>query len=367
MSTSGLRLGVLVPARDEASVLARKLRNLARVDWPAGVRHRVIVVDDGSTDGTGACFTALAHALRRARPEVDWALVPGPGSGKARAIRAGLAALGHDGNGPVDLVVLTDADVVLETESLVAFAEAFEEAGGADPPLLLASGSQRFVEALDPDGRPAGPGCAALRSRGDLYDRVTAWVRAAESRVGRVFSVHGQLLAWPLASGLEPTPGFAADDLDLMFAARRAGGRVRMVRGARFLETKPAGGGLRGGQQKRRAEGYFQVLAGWRARVEAACPLGSHWLDRLQWWFYAVVPGASPWLALVATVLLFLGAAAWGAVPFAGALVLLALFALSPVGRELLELARIIHAARRNVPAARDGGYDRWQPPRELA
>lgn len=356
---SPLRLGVLVPARDEVTVLERKLRNLARQAWPAGAQHRVLVVDDRSNDGTGALVERLLPELRAACPQADWELARGPGAGKARAIRSGLDALGEPPERCVDVVVLTDADVVLDEGALLAFAQAFR----TRPELALASGVQRFVQALDPGGAPCAPGGGPLRPAGDVYDRLTAWVRALESRSGRVFSVHGQLLAWRLTSDLRPTPGFAADDLDLMFAARAGGGRVCMVPEAAFLETKPAAGAPRDGQQRRRAEGYFQVLEGWAARR----PLRRGWPDRLQWWFYATVPGASPRIALGAALALLLLAALRGPGALAVTSVVLGLVAVSPLGREVRELARIIRAARRNVPPARDAGFDRWHPPRGLA
>ena len=44
-------------------------------------------------------------------------------------------------------------------------------------------------------------------------------MRAFESRFGKLFSVHGQLMAWRSCLGILPTPGYAADDLDLMLQA----------------------------------------------------------------------------------------------------------------------------------------------------
>ena len=57
------RIAIVVPARDEAPVIIPSLRSLLTQDYPGG--FRVILVDDGSTDGTGA----LARELARRLPE----------------------------------------------------------------------------------------------------------------------------------------------------------------------------------------------------------------------------------------------------------------------------------------------------------
>src|SRR5262245_11771746 len=102
-------LGVIVPCRDEAAVVARKLANLARCEWPASQwPHRIVVVDDGSRDATAKLAREAAAAFDPARVRVD--VVANAGRpGKIGAIAQGLTALVRD----ADLVVLTDADVVV--------------------------------------------------------------------------------------------------------------------------------------------------------------------------------------------------------------------------------------------------------------
>jgi len=348
-----LSLGVLVPCRDEVRVIGGKLADLLAADWPAGGRHRLVVVDDGSTDGT-------ADAARRALPGSHGPLGPieaGKGAarvearvvpnalapGKGSAVRAGLAAL--EG---VDVVVLTDADVRIGRGALLAIERAF----GNEPELLLASGAQEVVHELD--GR--GP----LRSAADLYDRASELVRALESRSGRLFSVHGQLLAWRAGRGLAPAPRLAADDLDLVFQARARGGRVRRLADARFQEARTPPGPIADAQALRRARAYFQALDG-----RPAAALGPAALDRLQWAFYRRVPGRAPELAALGAGLgLGLAYAAGGplaALGLAGAgLAALA----SRRGRGVLRTLRVIARAR---PAASwRGSSDRWEMPREI-
>ena len=350
-------LGVLVPCRNEAGVIERKLANLALVDWPPArpeptsdrSRHVIVVVDDGSEDGTAS----------RAREAIA-AHFPGPGSGlpqaqlvandgqpgKVGALRAGLAAL----EGRVDLVVLTDADVVLEERALVELARAFV----AEPGLGMASGAQRFVRALDPGGLPASPDGAEPEAADGLFDRITARVRAWESDRGMLFSVHGQLLAWRARLELEPRTGIAADDIDLALQVRERGSTVRLVAGARFLEQKLPPGPDAEAQALRRARAYVQVVR------RASPPVRGGLAARVQWWFYRYVPLAAPVLAAAAALAVVLLAFLWGG-PVVGLFVSLGVGALASVGvgRRLVRLLAVI---RRAVQLeGREPLGDRWE------
>jgi hypothetical protein len=224
----------------------------------------------------------------------------------------------------------------------------------------MASGAQRFVAAVEAGGRtPVGADSTA-----GVYDRVTAWVRGLESRAGRLFSVHGQLLAWRTDLAIAPTPGFAADDLDLMLQVRAragAGARVELVPDACFLEVKATGPAARE-QALRRARAYVQVVRAWEARPprsgqvvrawEARRPCGEGRLARAQWRFYRHVPLAAPALT-VGFVLALLAAAAWafgipGALAALGAVVLAGV----TVARGWLVLVLCIRAAGRAERAA---------------
>ena len=54
-------VAIVVPARDEAGVIVAMLRSLLTQDYPG--RYRVILVDDGSTDGTGALAREVAREV----------------------------------------------------------------------------------------------------------------------------------------------------------------------------------------------------------------------------------------------------------------------------------------------------------------
>jgi hypothetical protein len=341
-----VRLLVAIPCRNEALVLPRKLANLARCTWPAapaGEPHRVVVVDDDSSDGSAA----LARATGLDVPGVELSVRANHGkAGKAGAIACALELAR-----PADLVVLTDADVIVAPEALCALVRAFAR----DPQLGMACGAQEFVCDLAADGSARGAGGGEPRPAGGLYDWVTARVRSFESRAGMLFSVHGQLLAWRAGLGLAPTPGIAADDLDLMLQARARGARVCLVAEARFFEVKLAPGERRDGQALRRARAYFQAL---RRPLPARRKSGL--AGGLQLALYRYLPGMVPWLCLcLAAFLAVLAFVLGGPAVLLAVLCAGATLALLPVGRRFLWLCDVIVRAgwrERGAPLS-----DRWE------
>jgi len=324
---SALRLGILVPCRDEADVVGRKIANLALLRWPEGARHRVVLVDDASADGTRERAEAIA-----AEKQLALEVVPNRNRpGKPGTVQTGIDALADD----VDLVVLTDADVLLDPDALIAIERAF----AADPRLAMACGTQRFVADLAEDGT-LGP----LADAAEPFDRWTARVRRLESRSGRLFSVHGQLLAWRAGLGLRPRDGIAADDLDLVLQVRArpdAPKRVEIVSGAVFVERKTPAGPARRAQALRRARAYVQI-------VRADSPPAADVLSRLQTSLYRSLPLAAPELTLLAPLSAALVA---GLLLGAGGLILAAvataLALTSPPGWRWVKLVLLIRAARR--------------------
>jgi hopene-associated glycosyltransferase HpnB len=113
---------VVVPARNEAPLIAGTLRSLLAQDY-AGALH-IVVVDDGSSDGTGATARALAPGrgqADRTLTVVSGAPRPAGWSGKLWAVAQGVA----EARG-ADLILLTDADIAHDPRhvaTLVAQAE----------------------------------------------------------------------------------------------------------------------------------------------------------------------------------------------------------------------------------------------------
>ncbi|MFD7275526.1 glycosyltransferase [Streptomyces sp. NPDC059862] len=105
---------VVVPARDEAEVLPASLPSLLAQDYPG--RAEVILVDDGSTDGTGELARALARRHGGLPLTVDSPGEPPAGwTGKLWAVRHGIGLA--RARGP-EYLLLTDADIAHAPDSL---------------------------------------------------------------------------------------------------------------------------------------------------------------------------------------------------------------------------------------------------------
>ncbi|MBC7800025.1 MAG: glycosyltransferase, partial [Gemmatimonadaceae bacterium] len=106
---------VVIPARDEAEGIAAAVRSVLAQEYAGPLR--VIVVDDGSTDGTGAIVRAIDDPRLTV---IDGAARPPGWSGKLWAVSQGVA------HGSAGFVLLTDADIVHDpahVATLVAKAE----------------------------------------------------------------------------------------------------------------------------------------------------------------------------------------------------------------------------------------------------
>ncbi|WP_189036169.1 glycosyltransferase [Streptomyces daqingensis] len=109
-------VAVLVPARDEAAVLPSSLPTLLAQDYPG--HAEIILVDDGSTDGTGDLALRLARAQpdglplsvhRPGDPEAGW-------TGKLWALRHGMSVARERTD--AEFLLLTDADIAHDPDSL---------------------------------------------------------------------------------------------------------------------------------------------------------------------------------------------------------------------------------------------------------
>lgn len=327
-----LRCAVLVPCRDEQDVIERKLLNLMLLQSSSPHPLSILVIDDHCQDKTAE--KVLAFAALHAGPLISIQLTENDvRPGKNGAIEAGLAALPPG----IEVVILTDADVLVCPDAIGQLSLAFAET----PSLGMLCGTQVFVEDLPEDG-DSRPLADAPRAS-DAWDRATRFVRHLESRRGKLFSVHGQWLAWRLDLNLSPAPGVAADDVDLMLQARVSSRpRVSMLPSLYFYESKPAGGESLDDQALRRARAWFQVfdrpgvLRGWRG------------VDALQGAMYMWLPGAAPMGAvlLIPSLLLCVFWLGGGTAAVSAAL-LMGLIGLSGPGRAWNRTLGLIRKAKR--------------------
>jgi hopene-associated glycosyltransferase HpnB len=98
----------IIPARNEALALPRTLSSLSAQNYPG--RFSIVVVDDESTDGTGAIARQLAATLDREVTVLQGEPLPPDWTGKVWAMRQGIAHAETMADLP-DYLLLTDADI----------------------------------------------------------------------------------------------------------------------------------------------------------------------------------------------------------------------------------------------------------------
>ena len=114
----------VVPARNEADVIARSVGSLVKQEYPGSLR--IVLVDDGSDDGTAAVAAQAAAIDGGKRLEIlRGAALPAGWTGKLWAMQQGVEQATASAEKP-DYLLLTDADIGHAPDnlrSLVARAE----------------------------------------------------------------------------------------------------------------------------------------------------------------------------------------------------------------------------------------------------
>ncbi len=226
-------VSVIVPAYNESAGIEAAVRSLLASDHPV----EVIVVDDGSTDGTADLVESLGLPVRVIRQQ---------NAGKPAALNTGLAAAS------CELVVMVDGDTVFEPDTVRTIVQPF-----ADPRVGAVSGNAKVV------------------NRGGLLGR---W-QHIEYVVG--FNLDRRL--FDLAECMPTVPGAVgafrrrallaldgvsdvtlAEDTDLTMALCRAGWRVVYEEGARAWTEAPASLNALWRQRYRWCYGTLQAM--WKHR-----------------------------------------------------------------------------------------------------
>ena len=232
---------VLIPAHNEAKVIHRTLDSLLNSDYKA---LEIIVVDDGSTDGTAA---AVAHY-----PDSGVRLIQQPHSGKATALTRGF----KEATG--DVVVCVDADTLFTPAAIGALARPF-----SDPRVGAVCGNPKVGNTVN----------LLTRLQSLEYLLSVNLDRRGYALLNCIPVVPGAAGAWRRAA-VEAAGGFPAntvtEDMDATICVSRAGYRV--VYAPKAIAYTEAPQTLRGlhGQRKRWSFGTLQVL--WKHRSAAFSP-----------------------------------------------------------------------------------------------
>ncbi|MEU8752285.1 glycosyltransferase [Streptomyces chartreusis] len=117
-------VSVIVPAYNEKECIANTLESLARSTHPI----EIIVVDDGSTDGTSEIARTAARDLGMTNVRV----IRQENAGKPAALNNGVRSAGHD------IVVMMDGDTVFEPDTVRQLVQPF-----ADPEVGAVAGNAK--------------------------------------------------------------------------------------------------------------------------------------------------------------------------------------------------------------------------------
>ncbi|MDX6644039.1 MAG: hypothetical protein QOD76_2001 [Solirubrobacteraceae bacterium] len=258
-------VSIVVPAYNEAVGIERAVRSLAESDYP---ELEVIVVDDGSVDGTGE----LVEQLALHRVEV----IRQPNAGKSGALNRGIAAASHA------VIVTVDADTLFEPATLASLVLPL-----ADPEVGAVAGNTKV-------GNRQG-----LLGRWQHIEYVMGF-----NLDRRLYDVLRCMPTVPGAIGafrreaLEQAGGFStatlAEDTDLTIAIGRSGWRVVYAEDARAWTEAPASLGALWRQRYRWSFGTMQ--AAWKHRA-ALWRRGQERIGRVGLPYLALFQVALPLLA----------------------------------------------------------------------
>jgi cellulose synthase/poly-beta-1,6-N-acetylglucosamine synthase-like glycosyltransferase/peptidoglycan/xylan/chitin deacetylase (PgdA/CDA1 family) len=193
---NGPSVSVIIPAHNEEKVIADTVQRILDSDYPLA---QIIVVDDGSTDGTAAVVRDRFADDKRV------ALITVPNGGKAKAINAGLERARGD------VVVALDADTQFEKATIARLARWF-----ADPEIGAVAGNAKVGNRIN------------MLTRWQALEYITAQnlERRALSAVDCITVVPGAVGAWRRGA-LVKLGGFPGDtlaeDQDLTIAIQKAG------------------------------------------------------------------------------------------------------------------------------------------------
>ncbi|MDB5702919.1 MAG: glycosyltransferase, partial [Sphingomonas bacterium] len=254
-------VSVLIPAFNEMRVIEASVR---RVLASEEVKIEVIVIDDGSTDGTSELIATTFAGDDRVR------LLTLANGGKARALNEGLKLASGE------VIVALDADTQFETTTIARLSRWF-----ADEEIGAVAGNAKVGNMVN------------LVTRWQSVEYVTAQnlERRALTRFDAITVVPGAVGAWRRAA-LDAVGGYPTDtlaeDQDLTIAIQRVGWRVAYDVDAVAWTEAPETFGALAKQRFRWAFGTLQCLWKHRAILRTRKPAGLALVGIPQAWLFQI-------------------------------------------------------------------------------
>jgi len=180
-------VSILVAAYNEADVVAEKLRNCLALDYPPE-RFEVVVVNDGSKDGTASIIRTFIEREGEGRIRLlDFPV----NRGKLTVLNEAVPQLRGE------IVVFSDASSMLDPGALRKLMENF-----ADPRVGAVSGRYRLIRG----------DITSLGQEDGLYWKYETFLKEQESKLGTVMGAHGALYALRKPLYPFPSPSTINDD-----------------------------------------------------------------------------------------------------------------------------------------------------------
>jgi cellulose synthase/poly-beta-1,6-N-acetylglucosamine synthase-like glycosyltransferase len=201
---------IVLPVRNGERWLRIKLESLLALCYPKELLQ-IVVVSDGSTDGTDECALEFAAGGR-----VEFVRISG--GGKAMALNAGIE------RAKGEILFFTDVRQQLEPDSLRNLVACF-----ADPSVGVVSG-----ELLIRDGNTQEEAAVGL------YWRYEKWMRKRESAIDSVMGATGCIYAMRRNLATPLPPGTLVDDMFLPLSAFFQGFRVILEGSAKAFDYPTA-------------------------------------------------------------------------------------------------------------------------------
>jgi len=186
---------LIVPAYNEQDCLEKKILNVNELDYPAD-KLEVIVVSDGSTDGTNEILLSLNQT------NLMPILLP-KRMGKANALNVAIARAQHD------TLVFSDASTLFAPDAIKRLVRHF-----ADPKIGVVCGALEFERTEE------------SRQTEGVYWKYESMMRLMEARLGATLTASGAMFAMRREAFQPMVPGTVIEDFVIPMNARNLGYRV---------------------------------------------------------------------------------------------------------------------------------------------